>query len=272
MKQGFLRLPLRKQVVLLASAGLMISPLMPWYDERNSFGVGESYLGIQGPFFLIGFMVMGMGAISFFNMFLPLMGKNFFNLKKRGGITGVLLGFQATLLMVVATSIFFHPDFGVNLSTKSTRFGMTFAFAMTGFMMIAGWFARRKDTEVEEEMDYEEEVEDVVIQDDRPFAGPSYNQSYPSYTQERIAGSVQTPVQDRAPIQTNISQPAGAAEVDPLTLDAKTRYRLMQSRMRQGSGGSMHYGSGSGSGNLWGGRNAGAPYGGGSSSSDYDNN
>ncbi|QQR54633.1 hypothetical protein IPG41_05585 [Candidatus Peregrinibacteria bacterium] len=245
MKQGFLRLPLRKQVVLLASAGLMISPLMPWYDERNSFGVGESYLGVQGPFFLIGFMVMGLGAIGFFNMFLPLLGKNFFNLKKKGGIASVLLGFQAALLMVVATSIFFHPDFGVNLSTKSTRFGMTFAFFMTGFMMIAGWFARRKDSDVEEEVSVEEPVEEVEIQEDRPFAGPSY-------TQERVSQAVNTP----------------ASPVDPLILDPTTRYRLMQSRMRQAGGASMHYGNNS---NFWGGRHSANPYGG-TPSSDQENN
>lgn len=263
MKQGFLRLPLRKQVVLVSSAGLMLSPLTPWYDERNSFGVGDSYLGIQGPFFLIGAMVMVLGAVSFFNLFLPLMGKNFFNLKKKGGMASVLLGFQSTLLMVVATSIFFHPDFGVNLSTKSTRFGMTFAFLMSGFMMLAGWLSSRKETNEEEEV-YEEDVEDVEIED-RPFAGPS---PLPSYTQERVSSAFQ-PTYSQPAVQ---EQPVAAApaNVDPLTMDAKTRYRLMQSRLRQeGQGGSMHYGSGSS--NLWGGQHNRAPYGGGTSY-DSDNN
>ena len=253
MKQGFLRLPLRKQVVLLASAGLMISPLMPWYDERNSFGVGDSYLGLQGPFFLIGFMVMGLGAISFFNMFLPLLGKHFFNLKKRGGILSVILGLQSVLLMVVANSVFFHPDFGVNLSTKSTRFGMTFAFITAGFMMVAGWFSRAKEEEVNEIVSLEEDVQEVEIQEDRPFAGPSAV----SYEQAR-------------PVQTSFSQPAPTAtpSVDPLTLDPKARYKLMQARLRS-QGGSVHYGSNNAS-NFWGGRNASSPYG--ISSSDNDNN
>ena len=268
MKQGFLRLPLRKQVVLLASAGLMVSPVLPWYDERNSFGVGETYLGIQGPFFLIGAMVMALGAVSFFSMFLPLLGKNFFNIKKRGGVASVLIGFQSALLMVVATSIFFHPDFGVNLSTKSTRFGMTFAFIMTGFMMIAGWLSSRKESGVEEEMDYEEDVQDVEIED-RPFAGPSPLPT--SYTQERVSSAFQSQPE---PVQSYPQEPVAATPVngDPLTMDAKTRYRLMQSRLRsqgQGQGGSMHYGNGAG--NLWGGRNSGTPYGGGSSY-DSDNN
>ncbi len=264
MKQGFLRLPLRKQVVLVASAGLMISPLLPWYDERNSFGVGDSYLGIQGPFFLIGFMVMGLGAISFFNMFLPLLGKNFFNLKNRGGIAGVLLGFQSALLMVVANSVFFHPDFGVNLSTKSTRFGMTFAFITTGLMMIAGWFSRNKVEETEEVLEYEEEE----VQEDRPFAGPSYA----SYEQARpVSSPVSAPVQD-IPVQTSYAQPTAqptpvAASGDPLTMDAKTRYKLMQARLRSQNG-SVHYGGGNA--NFWGGRNGSSPYG--ISSSDNDNN
>ena len=259
MKQGFLRLPLRKQVVLLASAGLMISPLMPWFDERNSFGVGGSTLGIQGPFFLIGFMVMGLGAVSFFNLFLPLLGKHFFNLKKKGGITSVLLGFQSILLMVVANSIFFHPDFGVNLSTKSTRFGMSTAFITAGIMMVAGWFSRSKDEIVEEEVGFEDEVKEIVVQEDRPYAGPSAV----NYEQERPVSS---------PVQTSFSQPVAQAtpSVDPLTLDPKARYKLMQARLRsQGGSGSVHYGSSTPS-NFWGGRTGSTPYGG--SSSDNDNN
>ena len=57
VKQGFLRLPMVKKAILLASGVLMLSVVLPWYDNRNSFGVGETYLGIQGPLFLVGVLV-----------------------------------------------------------------------------------------------------------------------------------------------------------------------------------------------------------------------
>lgn len=232
MKQGFLRLPLRKQVLLIASAALMISPVMPWYDERSSTGIGDSLLGIQGPFFLIGYVVMALGAIGFFNLFLPLLGKSFFNLKKKAGLTSSLLGLQAAFLMLIADSIFLHPDFGVNLSTKSIRFGMTFGFVATGILVTVGWFSRKKDEQAEEEVitDFAE----VVPQE--------------SYAQERPLD---------IPVQTSFTQPnpsnsSNPAPVDPLTMDAKTRYRLMQARQRSQNG-SMHFGAQSNP-NFWGGR------------------
>ena len=82
VKQGFLRLPLMKKAILTGSAALVVSTVLPWYDLRNSFGVGATYLGIQGPLFVIGLLVLGCGLVSFFNMFFPLMGRQFFNLRK----------------------------------------------------------------------------------------------------------------------------------------------------------------------------------------------
>ena len=236
-KQGFLRLPFLKKVVLLSSLGLMISTLMPWYDERNSFGVGESYLGIQGPFFLIGLMVLGFGAISFFHLFLPLTGKNFFKTKGKAGLTSFFLGIQSLLLLIVANSIFYHPDFGANISSKSTRFGMTFAFISLGLMALSGWLSRNKEDAVSEEV-----ITDV---------------EEPSYEAPRYTTPVQSEPMD-VPVQTSFSQPRAQASstpapysggatpsVDPLTLDPRTRYKLMQSRMRKE--GTIHSGP-----NFWG--------------------
>lgn len=241
-KQGFLRLPFLKKVVLLSSLGLMISTLMPWYDERNSFGVGESYLGIQGPFFLIGLMVLGFGAISFFHLFLPLTGKNFFKTRGKTGLTSFFLGVQSLLLLIVANSIFYHPDFGVNISSKSTRFGMTFAFISLGLMALSGWLSRNKEDSVSEEV-----ITDVEE--------PSYEA--PRYTAPvRPEATVRSEPMD-VPVQTSFTQPkaqtssnpapysGGAGSVDPLTLDPRTRYKLMQSRMRKE--GTIHSGP-----NFWG--------------------
>lgn len=242
-KQGFLRLPFLKKVVLLSSLGLMISTVMPWYDERNSFGVGESYLGIQGPFFLIGLMVLGFGAISFFHLFLPLTGKNFFKTKGKSGLTSFFLGIQSLLLLIVANSIFYHPDFGANISSKSTRFGMTFAFISLGLMALSGWLSRNKEDAESEEVieDFEERIPPVM----RSYEAPLHPEAIRSEPMD-------------VPVQTSFSQPRAQASstpapysggatpsVDPLTLDPRTRYKLMQSRMRKE--GTIHSGP-----NFWG--------------------
>ena len=224
VKQGFLRLPLMKKAILTGSAALAVSTVLPWYDLRNSFGVGATYLGIQGPLFVIGLLVLGCGLVSFFNMFFPLMGRQFFNLRKRGGSTAMILGGQALLLLLVANSVFYHPDFGAAVSSKATRFGMVLAFASIGMMIIAGWVARRKEDE-------EDDKEEDILEEVTPV--PTY--SVPSYS---------------APVSSIPSRPTYGANqsVDPLTLDARTRYKMMRSQGRYSSNAQNNlWGSGAGS-------------------------
>lgn len=200
VKQGFLRLPFARKTILISSGILAISPLLPWYDNRNSFGIGESYLGIQGPLFLIGFLIMGFGLINFSNLFFPLLGKNFFQLRRRTGATSLMLGAQGMLLLVIANSVFFHPSFGEAVN-KTSGTGMFVAFMSLGVMVVSGYLARRKDTE--------EEPEPIEMVNEIPEV---------------------TPVQ--AYERPHVS-PQQTSAVDPLTLDPKTRYKMMQAQMRQ---------------------------------------
>lgn len=228
LKQGFLRLPFSKKAILVSSALLMISTLMPWYDEKNSFGIGDTYLGVQGPLFLVGLLVLGFGAITFSNLFFPLMGRNFFNLRRRGGSVALVLGAQSVLLLAVANSVFYHPEFGLNLTTKSTRFGMMMAFFSVGLMMISGYMTRRN------EKNESEELEPYV--DDAPVATPA-----PTVVPQSYAAAA--PVGPQATVS-----PTPSPAVDPLTLDARTRYRMMQSQQRYSSGARNNlWGSGTGS-------------------------
>lgn len=215
VKQGFLRLPFSRKTILISSGILAISPLLPWYDNRNSFGIGESYLGIQGPLFLIGFLIMGFGLVNFSNLFFPLLGKNFFQLRRKTGATSMLLGSQGLLLLVIANSVFFHPSFGEAVN-KSSGTGMFVAFMSLGIIIVSGYLARRNDSE--------EEPEPLEMVNEAPEVTPVQ-----AYT---------APAQSYTPTQTyerpHVSPQAST--VDPLTLDPKTRYKMMQAQMRQNQG------------------------------------
>lgn len=207
VKQGFLRLPFARKTILISSAILAISPLLPWYDNRNSFGIGETYLGVQGPLFLIGFLIMGFGLINFSNLFLPLLGKNFFQLRRKTGATSLILGGQGLLLLLVANSIFFHPSFGDAVSKRSGT-GMFVAFMALGVMLVTGYLSRRKDSE--------EEPEPIEMVNEIPEVAPVQSYTAPVQSYERPHVS-----------------PQQTSPVDPLTLDPKTRYKMMQAQMRQ---------------------------------------
>lgn len=248
VKQGFLRLPLMKKAILVSGAGLMLSTVMPWYDTRNSFGIGETYLGIQGPLFVIGALVLVCGAVSFSNIFFSLMGRKFFNLKKRGGTTSLILGAQSLLFVLMGNVIFYNPEFGTDVGSKTTRFGMVVAFVSIGTMIIAGWLARKKENE--EEDDVEDIMSDVMpVEAPVSHAMPSYSVPISSTP---VTPSYQMPARPASAYQqssfTTPVAPVAPAGVDPLTLDARTRYKMMQSQGRYSSNAKTNlWGSGRGS-------------------------
>ncbi len=217
LQQGFLRLPFARKVLLVSSATLMISPLMPWYDFRNRFGVGESLNGLQGPLFLVGALVMAMGAVGFFNMFFPLLGRNFFQLKKRSGLIAAGLGAQSLLLLVVANTVFLHPDYSTE-ATRATQFGMMVALASVASMTAFGIWVHRYEQKGESSWG-----EELIVATPTPVAAVS-NEAPEMYSAPTPMPVVETPVESHF-----------NSAVDPLTLDARTRYRLMQGQMRRSS-------------------------------------
>lgn len=253
VKQGFLRLPTAKKLLLIASFTLMLSAVLPWYDNQNTFGSGETYLGIQGPLFMVGFVVLALGAINFLNMFLPLFGKNF-GLKRNSGLLSMILGAQAALLLLVGNTVFLHPEFGTNVSHKATGFGMSVAFISVGSLLIAGWWAKRKEQSGDYEK-HEKELEEAEV-------AAAAMQAIPTPEPEPIQVMHQQPMQSsyrRVQEATHYSEPPRAnaydyepvrpepmptSDVDPLTLDARARYKLMKQRSQQ---------SGHAQNNLWGG-------------------
>lgn len=238
LKQGFLRLPPMKKVILISSFTLSLSTVLPWYDQRNNFGVGETYLGLQGPLFTVGLIILGCGVISFLNIFIPLFGRNFFELKRKTGTLALSFGVQSLLLLLVANSIFFHPDFAATINNKGTRFGMILAFLSIGTLMISGWWVRRKERSAGAEGEEREyEMEDIIT----PMPIPS--ESIPVET--IVAPSYQA-ARNFAP--NMVKEP----EIDPLTLDARTRYKMMKAQGGQHSPSARN--------NLWGGNRNGSPY------------
>jgi hypothetical protein len=259
VKQGFLRLPTAKKALLISSFTLMVSSVLPWYDNQNSFGAGESYLGIQGPLYMVGFLVLALGMANFLNMFLPLFGKNFSKLKRNSGVFSMILGAQTALLLLVGNTVFFHAGFGTNVNHKATGFGMTLAFISVGTMLVAGWWARRKETsgeydKKEQEMEAAEAAAASIRAVTPPMPEPVPVSHAPLYSPPRQETRQEVPVYEAPqyePIQPR-TEPVGSG-VDPLTLDPKTRYKLMKQRARNSESSRT---------NLWGtGNKEGEPYG-----------
>lgn len=147
IKQGYLRLPASEKAILIGSGLTMLSALLPWYDSMNGYSV-KTYIGTQGPMFLIGALVFLSGGYSFLKIFIPLTGRESFQKNVKNGKITLILGVQVLLLLIIANSIFFHPDFGISVTHKATRFGMMAAFLGSFTMILGAYFSSKKDAPI----------------------------------------------------------------------------------------------------------------------------
>lgn len=141
IKQGYLRLSGPEKAILIGSGLTMLAPLLPWYDSMKGY-ISETIMGISGPLFLVGVFTMIFGALTFFQLFLPMIGKS---LAKRDiAQLANFCGFQAVLMLIISNSVFFNPDYGVSVTHKGTRFGMFFAFTGAALMIIGAYFSKKR--------------------------------------------------------------------------------------------------------------------------------
>ena len=145
LKNSLSRLDVTRKWVFISAALLALSTIMPWYEDLDAFGAGDLYLGVTGPLFLIGLMVLASALFVGAWIILPTMGKRLPSFPVKEGALFTFLGIQDLLLLLVANSVFFHPKFGVNITLKDTRFGMIVAFAGVILMIWSGYSLYRKD-------------------------------------------------------------------------------------------------------------------------------
>ncbi len=131
-----MRLDVTRKWLLLGSAVAAIGALLPWYADLDAFGAGDRFLGVTGPLFLVGLMVLASAIFAGVWVLFPTLGKRLPSLPVKEGALYIFLGVQDLLLLLVANSVFFHPKFGVNIVLKKTQFGMV----MTGLgVLIMVW-------------------------------------------------------------------------------------------------------------------------------------
>ena len=274
IKQGFLRLPLAKKTVLVSSFVTSVSPILPWWDIRSSAELAQVQMGLTGPLWLCGAFISVFGAISFLNLFIPLMGKNYYQIRQKCGRVSMMFGAHALVVTMVAHVAFLHPQFLEGAALKSVRFGLFAAYFGIALMLISGAvvFNMKEKAQVspEEAGEFTSRPMSPVStpsQDRAPQARPLRTLGTQAVSEGNavpIGGSVTPDPQPARPLpgsrpaqnsnndgsgipsspNSPYSRPAGAYQGDPLQLDAKTRYKMMRARQRA---------SNAAQNNLWGG-------------------
>ncbi len=120
-------LSLAQKLVMVGGILAAISVFMPWYSDLDRFNSGAQFYGITGPLYLVGLFFLATGCLIVSTFFAG-------NMKRRIQDSGLKIrnfymiaaGFLAFLLVLTA-SVYFHENFGTNISEKDFRFGMTIA-------------------------------------------------------------------------------------------------------------------------------------------------
>ncbi|MEK7171677.1 MAG: hypothetical protein AAB739_02090 [Patescibacteria group bacterium] len=147
IKETFLRLPRHIKLIGVGSLILAISTLLPWYADLDSYRIGDQFLGITGPASFVGIVILLLSAGSLYLFGYRLLERRVPRLPVREAIFHLFVGIESLFLLLMVNSIFFHPKFGVNITLKESRFGMTLAIIGSAVLVVGAYFQNKKEIE-----------------------------------------------------------------------------------------------------------------------------
>jgi len=151
-------LPKRHKGLLLGLSISSVSLLLPWYSDLDSYDSGITYLAINGPASLIGISALLLNGFALFVLLFSIFKKkDFINRKLVENASGPVFLYICVLLL----SIYFHPDFGLNVTKKSLGFGAIIGI-VGGMITTYSALVFKKD---ELKHDNPETVEDVLSEE-----------------------------------------------------------------------------------------------------------
>ena len=159
--QMFKKLPLAKKIALIGGFLMMISLFMPWYQDIDSFKTGDLYLGVTGPTYLLGISLLALAAVNVAAVVMDELGKKMPFMNVKTAKLNLWSGVAAFYFLILVDSIYFHPNFGVNISIKQSDFGNFFAFIAASMLTIGGYLASRDKQSLLRA--FEEETADDMI-------------------------------------------------------------------------------------------------------------
>lgn len=168
LKYKFRQLPFYKKLALAGGILMVLGAFLPWYQDIDKFKTGDMFLGITGPMYLAGLIVLADGAVCALIAGMKLFRKSEPRLPLSEIQIYVATSGLSILMLVLALSVYFHPKFGINLTEKNAGIGIIIAFVGTG-LTILGIVAGLKKKEVD--FDVEGEVKPLIDIEDRVSGG-----------------------------------------------------------------------------------------------------
>jgi len=134
----FGRLPFGLKLVSVGSFLTFVSVVLPWYADLDTFNTGDKFIGLSGPLYLLGFLIMALAGTALILSALRVLGKKLPDLPLEEAHFHIFVGAMSMFLLIITSSIYFHSKFGVNITMKEMRFGMIMAFLGAGLVLFGG--------------------------------------------------------------------------------------------------------------------------------------
>jgi len=138
IKESLLSLPLSRKIIVVSALLTSISVFLPWYKDFDFFKNGASYLGITGPLYLIGLLILVSAVLSALVSLASVFKYKVPDLKVKDEHFFIGASSISLLLVLIASSIYFHNKFGVNILDKEVGIGLIMAFLGTSLALVGG--------------------------------------------------------------------------------------------------------------------------------------
>lgn len=152
IKETFVRLPRHTQMIAVGGLLLAVATFLPWYADLDAYKIGDEFLGITGPAKFVGVAILLLSAVSLWIFSYHLTERRMPKLPVREAIVHLFVAGQSLFLLILVNSIYFDPKFGVNITLKESRFGMTMAFIAAMVLLVGAYLKNRDEVDATDEV------------------------------------------------------------------------------------------------------------------------
>ncbi len=154
-------LSFEKKLLSAGAALMIISLFLPWYQDIDTFRIGETFSGLNGPLYLIGYTLLALSGISIALIVSDYLNKKIPYFKFKPSTFHLGNGIASFYLLFVVNSAYFDHSFGVNIALKQSQFGMFMAFVSAALVTIGGYYSTRERRSALKH--FEEETNEIVM-------------------------------------------------------------------------------------------------------------
>jgi len=141
-------LSFEKKLITAGSLLMIISAVLPWYQDLDSFRTGDMFLGISGPLYLAGFSLIILAVVNLALVYADFTGLKIPRLPVKKHVLYMFTGIFTFYALFLVNSVYFHPKFGINITLKQSQFGMFMAFVSASLITIGGYLSMKDRGEI----------------------------------------------------------------------------------------------------------------------------